>query len=295
MSSMNRSRTIRRVRVNESDQDFMSRKKLEANKFWTQAFIALIMITAAATTFSFGLIGSWGDVDFSTLPPQVYWRTIWRGVAAAFVVTLLLDGARLGWSWARVAAKTTPWMQYLAIGMEVAAFGASVLVSMMGLPPLLTFLGLELTFDADLLNVVLTLVLQYSLAANLIAVFVYLVLSPESLRLMKVASIESQRQQVYLMKFGKILDSVIKGEGTQIENFLTPIAEDWIQDGANAFLGQQGYAQLPSPPAGRRAAGEGPPIDLVQMADTMRELGDIDRPPVLNGHHGAGSGNGHGG
>lgn len=274
----------------ESDEQFLNREDLRISGDRARLFVTIILALAAITSFSTGAIGVWQNLDWMGVSGRMWARYVAQGLGAGLVLITLLDGSRLGWGYATTADRSTPWMQNVAIIMQVLNFGMSAFISVIGLPPLLAYLGLPLDYDAAWIRSMLTLVLSISFLANICTAFFWLLMSPKSQQMTTMSQIETERQGMYLTKIKKMLKQSRQREGGLIDQHLEVLISDDEMRNFSQFARLMGYeyqdgglvgngtpadearvaASRYVPPAQQT---EPPVIDVVAMAEAIGTLG----------------------
>lgn len=309
MNNENNSRTdgrrVRKARNVPSDRQFTQAEALKRSGINARGYVQVILLIAALTTFSTGAISVWGNSVWDGL--TMFWKLMLtlQGVAVGSVMVALADGSRWGWGNARTADESTGAMQWIAMVMEGVNFSISAYISAIGLAPLLVFLGLPAVYDAAWVQSSVLLMLQASFLVNIVAGFLWMVLSPKSVQLTSMAMLENQKQGMYLLKVKKYQTEALKNEGGEIESVMQDMIDDRMLDGFNRFLEMNGFEtagdsrRLPPPPVAQpvsRPKRERPVANSGYIRPTLEELVGVDGPaqtvgvPPVNGVGRNGSG-----
>lgn len=311
-------RRVRRARQVPSDRQFSQVEALKRSGTNARTYVQVILILAALTTFSTGAISVWGNSSWDGLTMLQTGLLVLRGVIVGATMLALADGSRWGWGNARTADQSTGWMQGIAYVMEGVNFSISAFVSVIGLAPLLIWLGLPARYDAVWVQSAVLLLLQVSFFANIAMGFVWMVLSPKSVQLTAMAALENEKLALYLLKVKKFTKAALQNEGNEIEAVMQQMVDDRMLDGFNRFLEMNGFelaqddeAGTTPPPAGderprrrrrpanvrvtdHRSGRQGPPEsdDVKRLGGYLAESGFGAVPnggrPSVNGRNGSG-------
>ena len=124
-------------------------------------------------------------------PTQAFGVGILALVCAVFCVSLT-DGARFLWNSSSMADNTTTGQQYLAKGMKILSFAASLFMSFLALRFFFSWLGVAQLSGMESSYVTTVNILSFMLLAHLIAGFIYQELSPEEKKIRSLANARAE-------------------------------------------------------------------------------------------------------